>query len=209
MNIFEEVKAAVSVREAVAFYGIKVNRSNMCCCPFHRDRHPSMKVDGKAFGRFYCFGCGETGDVIDFVGKLFGLVPIDAAKKLAEDFHVAYDRLGVERQKTPAEISRENTIQEQRKFAIKKRDLLQVMSAIREEVHNMKMSVEEEALKVFEAHPEHSEAELIIGIINELEDIIYDNRDEDIKARWNEISEGVNYCANRINKIRCGCNKAS
>ena len=96
MNIFEEVKAAVSVREAVAFYGIKVGRNNMCCCPFHRDRHPSMKVDAKSFGRFYCFGCGETGDVIDFVEKLSGLAPIDAAKKLAEDFHIAYDQLGKE-----------------------------------------------------------------------------------------------------------------
>ena len=34
----------------------------MVCCPFHNDRTPSMKVDS----RFYCFGCGASGDVIDF-----------------------------------------------------------------------------------------------------------------------------------------------
>lgn len=209
MNIFEEVKAAVSVREAVAFYGIKVNRSNMCCCPFHRDRQPSMKVDGKEFGKFYCFGCGETGDVIDFVEKLFGLAPADAAKKLAEDFHIPYDRYGHEREKTQKELKREIERKEQKSFAIKKQKLLQLISAIRREAHDMKMDAEVEAMKVLEAHPEHDEAILVLQIIDELQDAIYDNTDEDIKKMWPDLEKGVNYCANRINKIRCGCNKAS
>ena len=33
----------------------------MACCPFHDDKHPSMKVDR----RFHCFGCQTDGDVID------------------------------------------------------------------------------------------------------------------------------------------------
>ena len=37
---------------------------------------------------YYCFGCHETGDVIDFTAKLFGLTPYEAAKKLAWDFHI-------------------------------------------------------------------------------------------------------------------------
>lgn len=52
------------------------------CCPFHQDKQPSMKVDD----RYYCFSCHQTGDVIDFVGRLFGLTPYQAALKLAEDF---------------------------------------------------------------------------------------------------------------------------
>ena len=48
-----------------------------------------MKVDK----RFHCFGCQEDGDVIDFVGKLFGLSPKRAAEKLAEDFGVRYEGL--------------------------------------------------------------------------------------------------------------------
>ena len=84
MNIFKSVKEAVSVMDAASFYGIKVNRSGLCNCPFHNDRTPSMKVDI----RYYCFGCGATGDVIDFVGKLFGLSPLDAAKKIAIDFNI-------------------------------------------------------------------------------------------------------------------------
>ena len=83
-NIFTTVKAAVTTKQAAEYYGLKVSRNGMTCCPFHEDRHPSMKVDE----RYYCFGCHETGDVIDFTAKLFGLPPYEAAKKLAWDFHI-------------------------------------------------------------------------------------------------------------------------
>lgn len=70
MNLFETVKSAVTVKQAAEYYGCKVNRGDMICCPFHDDRHPSMKLNRDYF---YCFGCGATGDVIDFVARLFGL----------------------------------------------------------------------------------------------------------------------------------------
>ena len=62
----------------------------MACCPFHDDKHPSMKVDR----RFHCFGCQADGDVIDFTARLFGLNKKEAALKLAEDFSVSYDAKG-------------------------------------------------------------------------------------------------------------------
>ncbi len=57
----------------------------MMCCPFHGDKHPSMKVDS----RFHCFACQADGDVIDFVGRLFQLSPYKAVEKLKEDFGMA------------------------------------------------------------------------------------------------------------------------
>jgi DNA primase len=51
----------------------------MARCPFHNDRTLSMKL-GK---RYHCFGCGESGDQIDYVGRLFGLDSLDSAKKYA------------------------------------------------------------------------------------------------------------------------------
>ena len=81
-NIFTTVKAAVTTKQAAEYYGLKVSRNGMTCCPFHEDRHPSMKVDE----RYYCFGCHETGDVIDFTAKLFQLTLREAAEKLIEDF---------------------------------------------------------------------------------------------------------------------------
>lgn len=78
MNLFETVKSAVTVKQAAEYYGCKVNRGDMICCHFHDDRHPSMKLNRDYF---YCFGCGATGDVIDFVARLFGLSSYEAAKK--------------------------------------------------------------------------------------------------------------------------------
>ena len=86
-SVFEVVKQSVTVREAAELYGIAVGRGGMACCPFHDDRHPSMKVDT----RFHCFGCGADGDVINFTARLYGLSPKEAAEKLAQDFGLAYD----------------------------------------------------------------------------------------------------------------------
>ena len=89
MTIYETIKVAISVKQAAEHYGLKVNRNGMACCPFHNDRHPSMKLNEDYF---YCFGCGTTGDVIDFVARLFGLSSYEAAKKLAYDFGMDPDK---------------------------------------------------------------------------------------------------------------------
>ena len=68
-------------------YGLKVGRTGMACCPFHSDKSPSMKLDE----RYYCFGCGATGDAVDLTAKLFGIGLREAAVKLAEDFGLNYD----------------------------------------------------------------------------------------------------------------------
>ena len=108
-NVFEAVKQSVSTREAAEFYGRKVSRTGMACCPFHDDKNPSMKVDQ----RFHCFGCGADGDVIDFTAKLFNLSPKEAAEKLAQDFGLIYDsqappRRRYVRQKNEAQKFRED-----------------------------------------------------------------------------------------------------
>ena len=88
-NIFATVRQSILVREAAELYGIEVNRNGMACCPFHDDHTPSMKVNEDYF---YCFGCGATGDVIDFTARLYDLSPREAAEKLAQDFGLNHDR---------------------------------------------------------------------------------------------------------------------
>lgn len=90
MNVFEAVKEGVTTRQAAEMYGIRANRGGMARCPFHDDRNPSMKLDK----RFHCFGCQADGDVIDFVARLDGLGPKEAAEKLAADFGIRYDAKG-------------------------------------------------------------------------------------------------------------------
>lgn len=89
MRIFEIVKENVNLREAAELYGIDVNRYGKALCPFHNDRHPSLYV---ADDHYHCFACGEHGDVVDFVSKLFQLSLYDAAQKLAADFHLSPDK---------------------------------------------------------------------------------------------------------------------
>lgn len=81
MDIFTTVKAAVTVRQAAEHYGLQASRNGMTCCPFHDDRHPSMKLNERYF---YCFGRGVTGDVIDLVARLFDLRSYEAAQKLGK-----------------------------------------------------------------------------------------------------------------------------
>ena len=111
MNLFEIVKYGVSCREAAERYGVEVNHYGMALCPFHNDRHPSLYV---ADDHYHCFACGEHGDVIDFVSKLFRLSLYDAAQQLAADFHLTPDKppsaaaLHAKRVQTEAQQLREN-----------------------------------------------------------------------------------------------------
>lgn len=80
---YEEVKSRLTMRQVAAAYGYPVRRRDLCLCPFHQDRNPSMKLYDKGF---YCFSCGAGGDLINFVARLYDLRNEEAAKKLMEDF---------------------------------------------------------------------------------------------------------------------------
>lgn len=89
MNVFETVKTSINTREAAEHYGIEVNRYGKALCPFHNDRHPSMALYDD---HYHCFACGEHGDVIDLVAKLYDLPVLDATNKLAYDFGISQDK---------------------------------------------------------------------------------------------------------------------
>lgn len=70
--------------QAIAGAQVQLHRSGnewKGCCPFHADRSPSFTIfaDGE---RFHCFGCGASGDVLDYVMHLYGLGMVDAAQRL-------------------------------------------------------------------------------------------------------------------------------
>lgn len=71
MDIFEEIKARVNVRELLESYGIyPVRGKNIYRCCFHSpDKNPSAHItrDEK---RFKCFACGCGGDIFDIVQHL-------------------------------------------------------------------------------------------------------------------------------------------
>lgn len=87
-GLFEAVKQSVSMRAIAEQYGLEVRHGGMIVCPFHADKNPSMKLNEDYY---YCFGCGATGDAIDFVAQLFGISIRQAAEKIADDFAISYD----------------------------------------------------------------------------------------------------------------------
>ena len=90
MNIFSEVKEHLTARQAAEYYGLQVKRNGLACCPFHDDKHPSMKIDKN----YHCFACGVGGDAVDYVSRMFGLSQYDAALKLIGDFTLPVDAKG-------------------------------------------------------------------------------------------------------------------
>ena len=69
--IIPEVEKVVQLKKT------GVNLSGLC--PFHIEDTPSFFVFNE---RFKCFGCGESGDVIDFVQKYYNLDFLQAIKHL-------------------------------------------------------------------------------------------------------------------------------
>lgn len=84
LSIFSEVKEYLTARQVAEYYGLQVKRNGLACCPFHDDKHPSMKIDTN----YHCFACGVGGDAVDYASRMFGLSQYDAALKLIEDFQL-------------------------------------------------------------------------------------------------------------------------
>lgn len=84
LNIFSEVKGYLTARQVAENYGLQVRRNGLACCPFHDDKHPSMKIDKN----YHCFACAVGGDAIDYVSRMFGLSQYEAALKIVEDFRL-------------------------------------------------------------------------------------------------------------------------
>ena len=85
MTIYDTIKAAVSVPQAAAYYGMKIQRNNMTRCCFHDDHNPSMKLNDTYY---YCFACLEHGDVIDLVAQLHRESHYAAVQRIARDFGI-------------------------------------------------------------------------------------------------------------------------
>lgn len=82
MNVFEEVKARVTIHKAIELSGVKVDRKGQFVCPFHNDTHPSASIKRDFFN---CFVCGSGGDCITYTAKFYGLSNFNAAKKLNDE----------------------------------------------------------------------------------------------------------------------------
>lgn len=79
----QDIKARLQVLDVLASYGLKPDRNNRICCPFHEDHSPSMQIYPQT-GTFCCFSsnCSAgTGDVIQFIELMEKCTRHEALKK--------------------------------------------------------------------------------------------------------------------------------
>ena len=82
------IKNSIDTQAALERYGISFNNRGFSKCPFHADKTASFKVKGTTC---HCFGCGWTGDIVDFLCKRDGITAAEAASKVNYDFGVGLE----------------------------------------------------------------------------------------------------------------------
>lgn len=86
----EEIRDAADLVEVVEDY-VKLKRSGRSwkgLCPFHDEKTPSFHVTPE-LGIYKCFGCGESGDVFNFVMEMEGVGFVEAMRTLADRFGIS------------------------------------------------------------------------------------------------------------------------
>lgn len=94
MDLFTAAKS-VDIIDVYNHYSAKTakmrkgRKSTAVTCPFHEDKRPSLNLFPN--NTFFCFSCKESGTNIDLVMKLLDVDNVTAAKRICEDFGIAYD----------------------------------------------------------------------------------------------------------------------
>lgn len=109
---FAYIREHADIARVCSYYGIELQREgsrdgqHKAFCPFHNDQRPSLKVNTEK-GAFNCFGCGEHGNVLDFVMKLDQIELRPAAEKVADICDIPTAGGSDRRRRSPAPLSRE------------------------------------------------------------------------------------------------------
>ena len=92
-NQIEEIKNRLDIVQVVGKYvQLKQAGKNFSgLCPFHKEKTPSFIVSPD-IQRYKCFGCGEAGDVFNFVQKIENIDFVEALEKLAKEAGVDLKR---------------------------------------------------------------------------------------------------------------------
>ncbi|NHM16195.1 DNA primase [Eggerthellaceae bacterium zg-887] len=88
----DDIRRVREASDLVALFGetnhlVRKGRDFWCCCPFHNEKTPSLKIDPN-LQLWHCFGCGEGGDVFSYVQKLEGLNFPESVRLLADRAHI-------------------------------------------------------------------------------------------------------------------------
>ncbi len=118
-STLDEIRHRISIANLVG-ERIPLKRSGRnfkANCPFHKEKTPSFMVSDDK-GIYHCFGCGEGGDVFNFVMKFDGVGFSDAVRYLA-----AKAGIEVEEERDPEARSREEEASRRRRLLMRVNEL--------------------------------------------------------------------------------------
>lgn len=93
-----QIKESADVLDVVGvFVSLKKDGVDyVACCPFHDEKTPSFKVS-KSKNMYKCFGCGKSGDAIEFLKEKEGMEYVDALKWLADRYNIIIENRDYEK----------------------------------------------------------------------------------------------------------------
>jgi len=90
-STIQEVQDRADIEDVISdFVTLKRKGSGRylwACCPFHDEKTPSFSVTPER-GIYKCFGCGKSGDAINFIMEHDGLNYLEAIKYLAQKYGI-------------------------------------------------------------------------------------------------------------------------
>lgn len=92
-NTIDEIIRSVNIVDIVQRNGVSLKRAGKIhkgCCPFHGEKTPSFVVYENT-QTYKCFGCGEGGNVINFVMKKNNLSFYEAVQDLSKEDHITIE----------------------------------------------------------------------------------------------------------------------
>lgn len=93
-ELIGEIKASQNIVDYIQGAAVALKPSSAGkfkgLCPFHGEKSPSFYVD-ENFQNYKCFGCGVSGDIVNFVQEYENLSFIESVKKLAELSGLEYE----------------------------------------------------------------------------------------------------------------------
>lgn len=104
-EVIDEIKSRLDIVDVISEYlDLKKTGSNFkALCPFHHEKTPSFTVSpSKQF--YYCFGCGDSGDVINFLKKIENISFNEALQILSEKAGIRSDLKSFEEKDSESEL---------------------------------------------------------------------------------------------------------
>lgn len=91
-DIIEKIRESTDIVSLVeGYFPLKRTGSNYkALCPFHHEKTPSFVVSASK-QIYHCFGCGESGNVFNFIMKMERLDFMEAVKRLSEQTGIKLD----------------------------------------------------------------------------------------------------------------------